>query len=83
MWIDIKDAPFTEAEKLEIIALGVEQADWGYPDVVLEDPVAYFAKRIEDSLALVKDGGPGLTHYEQNEKIPPFSSAASSKEEQE
>ena len=82
MWVDIKNAPFTEAEKLAIIALGIEQADWGHPDVVLDDPVAFFTKRIENSMALVKEGGAGLTHYALREKIPPFSAVPANKKDQ-
>ncbi len=42
MFVKIADAPFTDAEKNEIINLGVTMADWGHPTVVLPDPVQYF-----------------------------------------
>lgn len=73
MWVKIKNAPFTETEKADIIALGIEEADWGHPAVTLDDPVAFFRKRIDDSNALVKDDGAGVTHYEADEKTHPFS----------
>lgn len=49
MLIKIDDAPFTEEEKSEIKALGFHWADWGYPEVQLVNPVAYF-KESRDSL---------------------------------
>lgn len=49
MWMKIDEAPFTDEEKAEIKALGFHWADWGYPEVQLANPVAYF-KAIKDSM---------------------------------
>jgi len=38
----IDDAPFTDEQKRQIKAMGFEQGDWGHPDIVLDDPVAFF-----------------------------------------
>jgi len=42
MYMKIDDAPFTDAEKAAIKALGITSADWGHPDVVLPYPVDHF-----------------------------------------
>lgn len=42
----IKDAPFTPQEKQHLLQMGVYEADWGHPEVTLDNPVEYFRERI-------------------------------------
>lgn len=70
MLLDIKDAPFTDDEKETIIAMGVVKADWGHPDVLLDDPVMYFQELFSDTKKLIKKGGAGTTHYESSDDVP-------------
>lgn len=72
MFIKIDDAPFTDEEIEMIERLGVAGADWGHPEVVLADPVAYFREQRKSAMAAVKVGGAGLTRYELNEDPQPL-----------
>ena len=72
MFIKIKDAPFTDAEKKEILSMGFTSAEWGHPSIVLGDPVAHFKKMNNLGRDLVKEGGAGFTKYERNEQPQPF-----------
>jgi len=71
-FIKIEDAPFTDEEKKKILAMGVTEADWGYPNKVLEDPVAHFERMNSLGMELVGEGGAGLTKHENNEEPQPF-----------
>lgn len=53
MWIDIKDAPWTPEQIEAVLAMGIERADWGWPDVILEDPIAYYQKSAADTAKLL------------------------------
>jgi hypothetical protein len=72
VFMSIDDAPFTDEEKKAIKQLGIAGADWGHPEVVLADPVAYFQEQRKRAMAVVKVGGAGLTRYELYEDPQPF-----------
>ena len=44
--VRIKDAPFSKKEVRHLLAMGIEEADWGHPQVKLDDPIKYFKERI-------------------------------------
>ncbi|GMQ91712.1 MAG: hypothetical protein BMS9Abin11_1023 [Gammaproteobacteria bacterium] len=44
--IRIKDAPFTVQEKNHLLSMGIEEADWGHPEIILDNPVEYFRERV-------------------------------------
>ena len=44
LFVKIKDAPFTEEQKAEIITMGIDSANWGHPDVVLDDMIQSFGE---------------------------------------
>lgn len=44
--INIKNAPFPEDVKLQIIKLGFKEWDWGHPRVVLNNPLSYFQQKL-------------------------------------
>lgn len=71
-FINIVDAPFTEEEKQKILAMRIERAEWGYPDIVQEDPVAHFQALVDRDMDLIGEGGAGRTKYERNESPLPF-----------
>jgi len=65
MWVLIDDAPFTEKEKEKIKKLGVTSADWGYPEVDLPDPVAYFKESIKNFGKGIPGTKKNPLHYEE------------------
>ena len=72
MFIQIVDAPFTEAEKEAIIAMGYTASDWGHPDIVLDDPVAYFKEVKELRESVISNTGATPSMYELDESPKPF-----------
>jgi hypothetical protein len=74
VFMKIDEAPFTEEEKKAIKQLGIGGADWGHPEIVLADPVAYFKEQQRIAKSVVKPGGAGLTRYELNESPQPLES---------
>jgi len=73
MYMKIKDAPFTDEEKEEIVALGIVGADWGYPEKDLRDPVAYFKTLVAMRTAMPKRKKKGPTKNEKMDNVDPFS----------
>ncbi len=72
MLMKIEDAPFTDEQKKEIISLGIVNADWGHPDIVLDDPVKYFKDMQKKTAKLFGKGGAGITHYEADKNDNPM-----------
>lgn len=42
----IKDAPFTKEEIAHLTKMGIVEADWGHPQVTLDNPIQYFRDRV-------------------------------------
>lgn len=75
MLINIEDAPFTEEEIKEILAMGFTSADWGHPGIQLDNPVAFFKKRlasVDDMVIPLEEGEENKTLRWKDEGSLPF-----------
>lgn len=73
MILEIDDFPFTEEEKEAIRKMGITVADWGHPEVVLDDPVAYFRDQIKNfakGIPVVKNPLSRMKHLTSPEDQP-------------
>ena len=44
--VRIKDAPFPKKVIRHLLSMGIVEADWGHPEVKLDNPIKYFKDRV-------------------------------------